>query len=83
MQSFPSSCVLLKNIKIRICKTIILPVVLYGCGTWSLILREGPRLGVFEIMVLRRISRPKRDEMKEYGENCITGSCLNCTLCQV
>jgi hypothetical protein len=43
--------------KIRIYKTIILPVVLYGCETWSLALREGHRL-----RVLRRIFGPKRDE---------------------
>jgi hypothetical protein len=50
-----------KNIKIRIYKTIILPVVLYGCETWSLILREEHRLRVFENRVLRRLFGPKRD----------------------
>jgi hypothetical protein len=44
-------------------KTIILPVVLYGCETWSLTLREEHRLRVFENRVLRRIFRPKRDEV--------------------
>jgi hypothetical protein len=44
-------------------KTIILPVVLYGCGTWSLSLREGNRLRVFENRVLRRIFGPNRDEV--------------------
>jgi hypothetical protein len=44
----------LKKIKIRICKTIILPVVLHGCETWSLTLQEEHRLRVFEIRVLRR-----------------------------
>jgi hypothetical protein len=53
----------LKNLKIRIYKTIILPVVLYGCETWSLTLREEHRLGVFENGVLRRIFEPKRDEV--------------------
>jgi hypothetical protein len=43
-----SSRLLSKNIKIRIHKTIILPVVLHGCETWSLILREGQRLGMCE-----------------------------------
>jgi hypothetical protein len=47
VQNHPSSQLLLKNFKIRIYKTIILPVVLYGCETWSLTLREGHRLGVF------------------------------------
>jgi hypothetical protein len=41
----------------------ILPVVLYGCETWSLILREEHRLRVFENKVLRRIFGPKRDEV--------------------
>jgi hypothetical protein len=50
------------NIKIRIYKTIILPVGLYGCETWSLTLREEHRLRVFENRVLRRIFGPKRDE---------------------
>jgi hypothetical protein len=52
-----------KNLKIRIYKTIILPVVLYGCETWSQTLREERRLGVFENRALRRIFGPKRDEV--------------------
>jgi hypothetical protein len=44
-------------------QTIILPVVLYGCGTWSLTLKEEHRLRVFENRVVRRIFRPKRDEV--------------------
>jgi hypothetical protein len=52
-----------KNIKIRIYKTIILPVVLYGCKTWSLTLRDEHRLRVFEDTGLRRIFGPKRDEV--------------------
>jgi len=52
-----------KNLKIKIYRTIILPVVLYGCETWSLTLREEPRLRVFENRVLRRIFGPKRDEV--------------------
>jgi hypothetical protein len=44
-------------------KTIILPVVLYGCETWSLTLKEEHRLRVFENRVLRRIFGPKRDEV--------------------
>jgi hypothetical protein len=58
-----SSRLLSKNLKIRIYKTIILPVVLYRCETWSLTLREEHRLRVFENRVLRRIFRPKRDEV--------------------
>jgi hypothetical protein len=63
VQNLLSSCLLSKNLKIRIHKTIILPVVLYGCETWSLKLREEHRLAVFENRVLRRIFGPKRDEV--------------------
>jgi len=52
-----------KTLKIKIYITIILPVVLYGCETWSLTLREERRLRVFESWVLRRIFEPKRDEV--------------------
>jgi hypothetical protein len=52
-----------KNTKIKIYRTIILSVVLYGCETWSLTLREEHRLRVFENRVLRRIFGPKRDEV--------------------
>jgi hypothetical protein len=47
----------------RLYKTIILPVVLHGCETWSLTIREEHRLRVFENWVLRRIFGPKRDEV--------------------
>jgi hypothetical protein len=52
-----------RNLKVKIYKTIILPVVLYGCETWSLTLMEEHRLRVFENRVLRRIFGPKRDEV--------------------
>jgi hypothetical protein len=52
-----------KNLKMRIYKTIILPVILYGCETWSLILRKEHRLRVFENRVRRRIFGPKRNEV--------------------
>jgi len=58
-----SSSLLSKNLKIKIYKTIILPVVLYGRETWSLTLREERRLRVFENRVLRRIFGPKRGEV--------------------
>jgi hypothetical protein len=58
-----SSQVLSNKVNIRIYKTIILPVILYGCETWSLTLREEHRLGVFENRVLRRIFGAKRDEV--------------------
>jgi hypothetical protein len=63
VQSHLSSRLLPENVKIRIYKTIILPLVLYGCETWSLTLREEHRLRVFENRVLRRIFGQKRDEM--------------------
>jgi hypothetical protein len=50
--------------KVRIYKTIILSVVLYGCETWSLTVREDHKLRVFENRVLRRIFVPKRDRVK-------------------
>jgi hypothetical protein len=52
-----------KNLKLRIYNTIIFPVILYGCETWSLTLKEEHRLRVFETRVLRRIFGPKRDEV--------------------
>jgi hypothetical protein len=52
-----------KNLKIKIYRTIILPVVLYGCKTWSLILREERGLRVFENRVLRKVFGNKRDEV--------------------
>jgi hypothetical protein len=58
-----SSCLLSRNVKVIIYKTIILPVVLYGCETWFLALREEHRLRVFENRALRRIFGPKRDEV--------------------
>jgi hypothetical protein len=48
---------------VKIYKTIILPVVLYGCEIWSLTLREEHRLRVFEKRVLKRIFGPKRDDV--------------------
>ena len=63
MQNVLSFTLLSKNLKIKIYRTIILPVVLYGCETWSLTLREERRLRVFENRVLRRIFGPKRDEV--------------------
>jgi hypothetical protein len=63
VQNSLSSRLLSKNVKIIIYKTIILPVVLYGCETWSLTLREKHRLRVFENRVLRGIFGPKRDEV--------------------
>jgi hypothetical protein len=74
VQNLLSSRLLSKNVKIRIWKTIILPVLLYGCETWSLTLREEHTLRVFENRVPRRIFRPKRDELTGEWSNCIVWS---------
>jgi hypothetical protein len=60
VQNLFSSRPLCKNIKIKFYKTLILPVVLYGCETWSLILREEHRLKVYQNRELRRIFGSKR-----------------------
>ena len=67
MQNLLSSSLLSKKLKIKIYRTtlIILPVVLYGCETWSLTLREERRLRVFEKRVLSRVFGRKRDEVTE------------------
>jgi hypothetical protein len=73
---FFSSRLLSKNLKINIYRSIILPVVLYGRGAWSLTLREGRRLKVFENRVLRRVFWPKTDEVTGNGENYIMRSLM-------
>ena len=78
MQNLLSSSLLPKNIRIKIYGNIILPLVLYGCETWSLTLREERKLRVFEKRVLRRIFGPKRDELAGNGENYIMRSFTIC-----
>jgi len=63
VQNLLSSRLPSKNLKAKIYRTIILHVVLYGCETWSLTLREERKLRVFENRVLRRVFGPKRDEV--------------------
>ena len=63
MQNLLSSRLLSKNLKIKIYRTIILPVVSCGCETWSLTLQEERKLRVFENMALRRIFGPRRNEV--------------------
>jgi hypothetical protein len=63
VQSLLSSRLLSRNVKVKIYKTIILQVILYGCETWSLTLRDERRLGVFENRVLRIIFGPRKDEV--------------------
>jgi hypothetical protein len=67
VQNFFSSSLLSKNLKIKVYRNIILPIVLYGCETWSLTLTDERRLRAFENRVLRRIFGLKRDE--------VTGEC--------
>jgi hypothetical protein len=74
VQNLLSSHFILKNLKIKICGTVILPVVLYGCKTWSLTLGEEHRLRVFENRVLRKMG---------HGEDCIMMSFMTCILCQI
>jgi hypothetical protein len=56
-------CSRLQSRNVKVYKTIILPLVLYGCETWSLVPREEDRLRVFENRVLRRIYEPKMDDV--------------------
>ena len=63
MQNLLSSRLLSKHIKIKMYRTVILYVVLYGCETWSLTLTEERRLRVFENRVLGRVFGPKRYEV--------------------
>ena len=63
MQYLLYSSLLPKNIKIKIYRTIIFLVALYGCETWSLALKEEHRLTVFKNRILRRIFGPKRDKV--------------------
>jgi len=63
VQNILSSRLQSKNLKIKIYRTIILPVVLYGCETWSLTRRKERKLRVFENTVFRRIFEPRWDEV--------------------
>ena len=69
-----SSRLLSKNLKTKIYRSIILPVVLYGCEAWSLTAREERKLRWFENMVLSRIFGPTRDEVTEEWRKCVTRS---------
>jgi len=62
MQNILCSSLLSKNLKIRICRTVILPILLYGCETWSLTLRDERRLRVFENRVLTGMFGSKREK---------------------
>jgi hypothetical protein len=80
-----SSRPLSRNVNVKIYKTIILPVVLYGCETLSLTLREEHTLRVFENRVLRRIRvfGPKRDEVTGNRGTCTMRNFIICTHPQI
>ena len=61
VQNLSSSSLLSKNVNIKIYRTIIVPVVLYGCETWSLTMTEERRLRVCENRALRKLFGPERD----------------------
>ena len=63
VQNLVSSSLQSKSVNIKIYRTTILPVVLHGCETWSLTLREERKLRVFENRVLRRLLGPRGDEV--------------------
>ena len=63
VQNLLSSCLLSKNLKIKIYRTIIMPAVWYGCETWSFTLRAELKLSVLENRVLSTIFLPRRDKV--------------------
>ena len=78
VQNLLSYSLLSKNLKIKICGTIISPVILYGCETLSLTLRDERLLRVFENRVLRRVFGPKRDKVTGNGENYLMRGLVIC-----
>jgi hypothetical protein len=83
VQGRASSRLLSKNVESKVHKTIILPVVLYGCENWSFTLREEHRLRVFDNRVLRGIFGPERDEVTGGWRKFIMRSSIVCTLHQI
>jgi hypothetical protein len=79
MQNILSSSLLAKNLQIEICLTVILPSVLYGYEAWSFTLREGCRLRVFEIGLLRRTFGTKTDEVTRERRRLHNEELLICT----
>ena len=80
VQNLLSSSLLSKKLKIKIYRTIILPVVLYGCETLSLTLRDERLLRVFENRVLRRVFGPRSDEVTGNGETFVMRGLVICNL---
>ena len=83
VQSFLSSSLISKNVKIKIHRNVIFPGVLYGCETWSLTLRKERRLRVFNNWMWKRIFGPKRVKVTVSGEDYITRSSVLCTSHQI
>jgi len=83
VQNILPSGLLSKYLKIMIYRIIIVPVVLCGCETWSLTLREECRLRVFENRVLRRIFGAKRDEVTGVCRKLHNGDLNDCTTHQM
>jgi hypothetical protein len=83
VQKLLSSHLSSKTVKIRIYKVIILSVVLYGCETWSLALRDKQILRVFENEVLRRLHGLKRDKVMGGWRKLRNGKFHNLSLCYV
>jgi len=79
VQNLLSSRLLSKSLKIKIYRTILLSVVVYGCETWSLTFREEHSLRAFENRVLRRIFVPERDEVRGSREKCIMRTLMICS----
>jgi hypothetical protein len=71
------------NVKIKIYRIIILPLVSYGCETWYLTLWEEPGLRVFEDRMLRRIFGPTRDEVTGAGGNFVMRNFITFILCRI
>jgi len=76
-ESFASS-LLSKNIDTETYRTVIPSVVLYGCETWSLVLRQELKLRMFENRVLRKVFGPKKKEVTGSIEDYITRSFVSC-----
>ena len=74
---------LTKNLKIKIYRAVILPLVLYGCETWSLTFQEERILRVFENRVVRRIFWPKRDKVTGEWRTLHNGELYDCTSHQI
>ena len=78
VQNLLSSNLLPKSMKIKVCRIVILPIVLYGCETWSLTLRKERKLRLFENRVLRRIFGARMDDVNVSGDNYMMWSIIIC-----